>query len=529
MNDLFMCNYADCQKSFLEPVLLPCAKNVCKSHIDSLIASKQLSFECQFCSKTHTIPSDGFTPNDLLIAIMDRELSADVKREEARELIDKMDKICGELDVVQTDPVGFIGTYVDSFRTSIDSERIHLKSEIDQLSEKMLDTLRTYESECKQNVSNVMMMMMANAKKKAKTTTDKNNNNTEFFLARAENISLSLMSLNEQNLDSTTSSLGVDDEKEIENEKEEEEKKEKWFDLAELKRKMIEWRDRLRQIDLDEKSKDDLLVELKEYFTQSKEEIVHLKDQLLMSKGAEFVKVARGDHKDKEQKQKEFHHGGNELFGRFELNEFHSVKGRLTLVDFESTILQRRQMNDLVSNVCRFPDPFKTKFTLKYRASRDGFHSSRFHALCDSIGPSLVIVQAKHTGYVFGGFTTQSWTHSGNRKLDPAAFIFSYTNKEEEAVKMSVDESQQQYAIGCYSNYGPCFGGGYDFCIYSDSNVNSSSNSNLGHSYKHPVLGQGTPQAKSFLAGSYQFSTQEIEVYQVLPRDAYAPFELELN
>jgi hypothetical protein len=45
------------------------------------------------------------------------------------------------------------------------------------------------------------------------------------------------------------------------------------------------------------------------------------------------------------------------------------------------------------------------------------------------------------------------------------------------------------------------------------SNINVVSFSNLGHSYTHPDYRQGSNEAKSFLAGSYNFQVTEIEVY----------------
>ncbi len=73
-----------------------------------------------------------------------------------------------------------------------------------------------------------------------------------------------------------------------------------------------------------------------------------------------------------------------------------------------------------------------------------------------------------------------------------------------------------QNAIYCAPSYGPTFGGGHDFYISPSSNVNINSYSNLGHTYVHPNYRNGTNEAKNFLAGSYNFSTSEIEVYQVL-------------
>jgi len=70
-------------------------------------------------------------------------------------------------------------------------------------------------------------------------------------------------------------------------------------------------------------------------------------------------------------------------------------------------------------------------------------------------------------------------------------------------------------AICCNSTYGPIFGNsqGHDIAIASDSNVNQSSWSNFGSSYKHTDYQFSTEKAKSILAGSNFFLTLEIEVF----------------
>lgn len=42
-----------------------------------------------------------------------------------------------------------------------------------------------------------------------------------------------------------------------------------------------------------------------------------------------------------------------------------------------------------------------------WRASRDGWAASRFHAGCDNKGPTVTIVQVGR--YIFGGYTDVSW------------------------------------------------------------------------------------------------------------------------
>ena len=49
-----------------------------------------------------------------------------------------------------------------------------------------------------------------------------------------------------------------------------------------------------------------------------------------------------------------------------------------------------------------------------WRASRDGWAASRFHAGCDDKGPTVTIVQVGR--YIFGGYTDVSWA---GKKLPP--------------------------------------------------------------------------------------------------------------
>ena len=79
---------------------------------------------------------------------------------------------------------------------------------------------------------------------------------------------------------------------------------------------------------------------------------------------------------------------------------------------------------------------------------------------------------------------------------------------------MKIDPNQHDRAIYCSSGYGPTFGAGNKVFISSNANTNTCSNLNLGHTYKHLQYAYGTIEAKSFLAGSFQFQLSEIEVYQ---------------
>jgi hypothetical protein len=184
-------------------------------------------------------------------------------------------------------------------------------------------------------------------------------------------------------------------------------------------------------------------------------------------------------------------------------------------VDFQSSILSNQQMIELLS-LCGFS--WSKSWKLLYRASRDGFAGNDFHSNCDNKPNTFIIIKSANEN-VFGGYTEQNWsyTDSGEYKTDPAAFLFSYINKEKKPLVMKCQEPEK--AIFCFGKNGPIFGGVFgkrDLALSMNSNENHKSYSNLGSSFKHPVYMQGSKEAQSFLAGCSNFQTIEIEVYTYL-------------
>ncbi len=70
-------------------------------------------------------------------------------------------------------------------------------------------------------------------------------------------------------------------------------------------------------------------------------------------------------------------------------------------------------------------------FTLRllFRGSRDGFSNAKFHELCDSQGPLLVIAKTQKD-ILIGGFCSISWKNSGDWTLDPKCVVFSITRQK---------------------------------------------------------------------------------------------------
>ena len=97
------------------------------------------------------------------------------------------------------------------------------------------------------------------------------------------------------------------------------------------------------------------------------------------------------------------------------------------------------------------------QFKLIYRASRDGYEASRFHAKCDNQPSTLTIIKTLF-GYIFGGYTSVAWESSFSYKADPNAFIFSLINPSRQPLLIPIKMTNIHEAIFCRSDNGPILG-----------------------------------------------------------------------
>ena len=115
----------------------------------------------------------------------------------------------------------------------------------------------------------------------------------------------------------------------------------------------------------------------------------------------------------------------------------------------------------------------------------------------------------------FGSFLLASG--SGRYQNDSKAFLFSLVNKPGWApVKLSQSgqNSSGKYSTFFRSSYGPTFGGGHNIYISNYASSNSYSYSNLGYTYSPPSGYSYTSTfAKTFLAGTYNFTPDEVETF----------------
>jgi len=150
-----------------------------------------------------------------------------------------------------------------------------------------------------------------------------------------------------------------------------------------------------------------------------------------------------------------------------------------------------------------------------WRASVDGWASTTFHSRCDGKGPTVTIVKVQR--YIFGGYTSTSWTSSCvGYRYDSKAFLFSLVNKPGWApVKLYQTgrySSSRAYSTNSCSSNGPTFGNDFYISNYASSNRNSDAD--LGYTYGPPRgSSYRSTFAKTFLAGTYKFQPNEVETF----------------
>ncbi|EXX75928.1 uncharacterized protein OCT59_004922 [Rhizophagus irregularis] len=98
------------------------------------------------------------------------------------------------------------------------------------------------------------------------------------------------------------------------------------------------------------------------------------------------------------------------------------------------------------------------KFNLLYRASRDGNSAKEFHAKCDNMGATIVIIKTKNSNQIVGGYNPLQWDSSGIHKSTKDSFIFLLADRTNLQTAKVGYSNGDKYSIVCYSHTVPYFG-----------------------------------------------------------------------
>ncbi|XP_024134774.1 interferon-induced protein 44-like [Oryzias melastigma] len=118
-----------------------------------------------------------------------------------------------------------------------------------------------------------------------------------------------------------------------------------------------------------------------------------------------------------------------------------------TLSDQMNSSLTNEQQKEICSQLGN------VKLKLLYKATTHGFGGKAFHQICDNKSPTVSVGYNKF-GYVFGGYTSQPFSQSGDWVEDDQAFLFCFS--KEKLNKYPVNNPP--YAMKMTKNSGPNFG-----------------------------------------------------------------------
>ena len=150
----------------------------------------------------------------------------------------------------------------------------------------------------------------------------------------------------------------------------------------------------------------------------------------------------------------------------------------------------------------------KFKYTLLYRATRDGDSSLSFHKHCDNKGNTVTLILTANN-LIFGGYSDVKWQTLSDMddwiyKESDNAFIFSITNKKKYAIR----RTETDRAIFIRGSNGPTFGFGHDITINNNC-LFSTNTCNTPTSYGEMA------NRNEINNGQREFIAKEVEVFLV--------------
>ena len=169
---------------------------------------------------------------------------------------------------------------------------------------------------------------------------------------------------------------------------------------------------------------------------------------------------------------------------------------------YGSTVLMTRHQGTVDTLL-----PGKT-LSLLFRASRDGFTASAFHAKCNGNANVFVVLKST-THYVASAYSSVAFTSSGNFVAAPLNSCWLNALESSGGTLSSVkflNNADAAESICDISTYGPIFGGGFDLMVPNRFDVNPGSCATALTTYKAM-----TPTS---LFGVADFLLSELEVYK---------------
>ena len=150
------------------------------------------------------------------------------------------------------------------------------------------------------------------------------------------------------------------------------------------------------------------------------------------------------------------------------------------------------------------------RIELLYRGTRDGSESKIFHEKCDNQGPTICLFE-NDGGFIFGGYSSISWTNSGDGHSAPESFIFTLNNIYGTS-PTKFPNSDTKNSVYHRPDNGPCF---YDDIWTQKDFIKEDNYLSFPRGYKD-VLGKGKSIFKKNTENNNSYvKIKEIEVFKL--------------
>eukprot|EP01084_Bolivina_argentea_P085018 153687_1 len=164
------------------------------------------------------------------------------------------------------------------------------------------------------------------------------------------------------------------------------------------------------------------------------------------------------------------------------------------------TLLSVNELDQLLHWLPRY----KSKLTLLYKASKDGFDNKIYYSKISGKAPIVCIICSENDN-VFGGYTeVQPDINKGDTK-DLAAFIFLLRSNRNVQSKWTANHSAS-WTVRMQKSNGPIFGGDV---FYTDTDMKK------GHSLAKNSNAFNHPKDNSLFGGASDYAIVDVEVFWV--------------
>ena len=204
----------------------------------------------------------------------------------------------------------------------------------------------------------------------------------------------------------------------------------------------------------------------------------------------------------------------NDLIGNW--SEIKKIK-TMGKVDESIILLESTKKNEFIKKLLEWSGYKMMK--LLYRGTRDGALGTNFHEKCDNQGPTITLCKHEE-GYIFGGYSFNSWKNDDKYCSSPNSFLFSLTNVfGTEPIKFPLKDNNSNAIYNGHAN-GPTFENGYDLHIQNNF-IDNYAQFYFPFAYQD-TLGKGRAvftgniNDKDLSGGYKNCKIKEVEVFKLL-------------